>query len=420
MIKNNLEDEQTLRHKQNSYAISKHFKLKRQEQTICTTPPDNLLRRILRQSKNHRNNPTKPGEVAVSTVETSLSPSTNNHQSADHSTVRGLHSSQHRHQAKLTHQSASRLSSVEQASRMEQNETNRMLSIMLLTISFAFILMTLPRNIYFLFVYWSNYSKHSELLSSPGSADEDALGKNISSSEGGAGIYNDDQSHTHANLLLASTLTEMLMFLNHSSNFFLYCATGQKFRMELKKMLLSWRSCLSSALCHLLSCFPSSHTTACKKNNGAPCFKCFVKTKQDSAVFKSNHDIKRTNSMCYKIQQLNMHLMKYSCQSHCLGGGDKNNWSIQKRSSHTDDGASNPERSACYHTVVVNMLSDHICSSLKRIVWSTVSKAEKKSRARRRIFNIYIKYRPECFFSGSTQRQQPFFLRHFTIELLFV
>ncbi|ESN91454.1 hypothetical protein HELRODRAFT_189697 [Helobdella robusta] len=280
----------------------------------------------------------------------------------NHPTARGLHSSQHRHQAKLTHQSASRLSSGKQASRMEQNETNRMLSIMLLTISFAFILMTLPRNIYFLFVYWSNYSKHSELLSSPGSADEDALGKNISSSEGGAGIYNDDQSHTHANLLLASTLTEMLMFLNHSSNFFLYCATGQKFRMELKKMLLSWRSCLSSALCHLLSCFPSSHTTACKKNNGAPCFKCFVKTKQDSAVFKSNHDIKRTNSMCYKIQQLNMHLMKYSCQSHCLGGGDKNNWSIQKRSSHTDDGASNPERSACYHTVV------SLCESPQKFV----------------------------------------------------
>ncbi|ESN91460.1 hypothetical protein HELRODRAFT_189698 [Helobdella robusta] len=363
MIKNNLEDEQTLRHKQNSYAISKHFKLKRQEQTICTTPPDNLLRRILRQSKNHRNNPTKPGEVAVSTVETSLSPSTNNHQSADHSTVRGLHSSQHRHQAKLTHQSASRLSSVEQASRMEQNETNRMLSIMLLTISFAFILMTLPRNIYFLFVYWSNYSKHSELLSSPGSADEDALGKNISSSEGGAGIYNDDQSHTHANLLLASTLTEMLMFLNHSSNFFLYCATGQKFRMELKKMLLSWRSCLLSALCHLLCCFPSSHTTACKKRrNMTACCRCCVERGKRFSTCNNFQTNNRNSLHSNKKQKLKMLQMNFhSCHPYCDGVRNEDRDCkdyLHRGSIHIDLGSNKYKKSLCNNTVVINLISN--------------------------------------------------------------
>ena len=37
--------------------------------------------------------------------------------------------------------------------------------------------------------------------------------------------------------ILIRTITELLMYLNHSMNFFLYCATGKKFRQQLFLLL---------------------------------------------------------------------------------------------------------------------------------------------------------------------------------------
>jgi len=42
-----------------------------------------------------------------------------------------------------------------------------------------------------------------------------------------------------AKLILVRTVCELLMYVNHSINFFLYCATGQKFRRQLCAL---WRS----------------------------------------------------------------------------------------------------------------------------------------------------------------------------------
>ena len=76
------------------------------------------------------------------------------------------------------------------------------LTIMLLTISFAFLLTTLPMNI----------SSISTIFMSS---------KDIPSM---------------VRFRLCRTISEMLMYANHSVNFFLYCATGKKFREQLRNL----------------------------------------------------------------------------------------------------------------------------------------------------------------------------------------
>lgn len=45
-----------------------------------------------------------------------------------------------------------------------------------------------------------------------------------------------------AQLRLAETVTKLLMYANHSTNFFLYCAMGQRFRKQLVKLLCPWNN----------------------------------------------------------------------------------------------------------------------------------------------------------------------------------
>lgn len=77
------------------------------------------------------------------------------------------------------------------------------LTIMLLTISFAFLLMTLPMNVSMIVTaFWSQQSVPSMI-----------------------------RFH------LCKTIAEMLMYANHSINFFLYCAIGKKFREQLRRLV---------------------------------------------------------------------------------------------------------------------------------------------------------------------------------------
>ncbi len=85
-----------------------------------------------------------------------------------------------------------------------QNDSNR-LTIMLLTISFTFLITTLPMNISLIVMSFTT---------SP-----------------------NDDLHYMGQLRLFQTITELLMYLNHSCNFYLYCATGRKFRHQLMMLL---------------------------------------------------------------------------------------------------------------------------------------------------------------------------------------
>lgn len=88
------------------------------------------------------------------------------------------------------------------------------LTIMLLTISFAFLLTTFPMNTTLIAT-----SYVVRTMSMPN------------------GLVTDIP--LAAKLILVRTVCELLMYLNHSINFFLYCATGQKFRRQLCAL---WRS----------------------------------------------------------------------------------------------------------------------------------------------------------------------------------
>ncbi|XP_070190166.1 probable G-protein coupled receptor 139 [Littorina saxatilis] len=79
------------------------------------------------------------------------------------------------------------------------------LTIMLLTVSFAFLLTTLPMNISLIVTAFWDHS-------------------------------NNDLRRV-VQFKLANTVAELLMYLNHSMNFCLYCATGQKFRQQIVHLL---------------------------------------------------------------------------------------------------------------------------------------------------------------------------------------
>ena len=79
------------------------------------------------------------------------------------------------------------------------------LTVMLLTVSFAFLLTTLPMNVSLIVTaFWQQYQNTLRQI---------------------------------AQFKLAKTVAELLMYVNHSINFFLYCATGQKFRQQIVHML---------------------------------------------------------------------------------------------------------------------------------------------------------------------------------------
>lgn len=94
--------------------------------------------------------------------------------------------------------------------RYKSSDNNKKLTTMLLSVSFAFLLTTFPMNIAVIFTaFWNKR------------ADRDVEG---------AAIFH-----------LIKAITELLMYVNHSINFFLYCATGQKFRRSLMQLFCGRR-----------------------------------------------------------------------------------------------------------------------------------------------------------------------------------
>jgi len=79
---------------------------------------------------------------------------------------------------------------------------------LLLAVSFTFVAATLPRCAALI---------ATEFVSRSLYADDPAL----------------DQARVYGSVRLALAATDLLMYANHAVNFFLYCATGQRFRRQL-------------------------------------------------------------------------------------------------------------------------------------------------------------------------------------------
>lgn len=100
--------------------------------------------------------------------------------------------------------------------RRPSQEGSTRLTLMLLTISFTFLVTTLPLNVASIAAAFID--------------DSDA-----------------DNIRTRSRFRLARTVAEMLMYANHAVNFYLYCATGQKFRHQLVWMICyARRSCVAT------------------------------------------------------------------------------------------------------------------------------------------------------------------------------
>lgn len=90
-------------------------------------------------------------------------------------------------------------------------EGSKKLTCMLLAVSFTFLLTTLPMNVL-------------QIVSAFIGPREEDFGSS-------------EYALRYAKFTLARTVVELLMYVNHSINFFLYCATGRKFRVQFKVMM---------------------------------------------------------------------------------------------------------------------------------------------------------------------------------------
>ena len=99
----------------------------------------------------------------------------------------------------------SRLSSSSSNSPRSSNESSARVTIMLLTISFTFLICTLPMNVTMIHQAYRGFNALS--------------------------------LQEEASYRLARTISELLMYTNHSINFYLYLLTGNKFRQQLLTML---------------------------------------------------------------------------------------------------------------------------------------------------------------------------------------
>ncbi|KAK3596653.1 hypothetical protein CHS0354_006204 [Potamilus streckersoni] len=83
-----------------------------------------------------------------------------------------------------------------------QGEGSKKLTCMLMSVSCTFLLTTLPMNICLII----------------------------------RAFWNSNDVKTYATFTLLTTIAKLLMYTNHSINFFLYCATGRKFRKQFQNM----------------------------------------------------------------------------------------------------------------------------------------------------------------------------------------
>lgn len=104
-----------------------------------------------------------------------------------------------RQQSSLSHRNASL------HPNQKQNEASKRITITLLAVSFTFLITTLPMNL--VLIYTSSVDTIDQ--------DDDA---------------------TFAKRQLIGSVAEMLMYVNHSVNFILYCMTGKKFRDQFKAL----------------------------------------------------------------------------------------------------------------------------------------------------------------------------------------
>lgn len=110
--------------------------------------------------------------------------------------------------------------------RNSHSEHSTKLTVMLLTISFTFLLTTLPMNMLLIVKAFITQKEVS--------------------------------TEVITRFMLARTVTELLMYSNHSMNFFLYCATGEKFRQQLLLLLCPGRQSSPNVRWH--SDYTQGHT----------------------------------------------------------------------------------------------------------------------------------------------------------------
>jgi hypothetical protein len=111
-------------------------------------------------------------------------------------------------------------------------EASKRITFMLLVVSFSFLLTTLPMNLVLIVtsIYGTKETENDAIFSKR---------------------------------KLISTSAEMLMYLNHSINFFLYCVTGKKFRLQFKELILcGYTSPFSHRIAGNSQGFSTTSTTA--------------------------------------------------------------------------------------------------------------------------------------------------------------
>jgi growth hormone secretagogue receptor len=110
-------------------------------------------------------------------------------------------------------------------------------------------------------------------------------------------------SHSRAVTFLAKTVSFLLMYLNHSYNFFLYCIAGKKFRKEFIRMFKDWGQIIQCRRSHTHSINELMYRTSRQKVPHTPETPAKRMTKTcltppvggQSLLMKTNHRLQRQN-----------------------------------------------------------------------------------------------------------------------------
>ena len=150
------------------------------------------------------------------------------------------------------------LQSTQNSQPGNKHDKNAKLTIMLLTISFSFLVTTTPMNVYIILT----------------------------------AVWNGDDFGVIASIKLFQAFAEMLMYVNHSINFYLYCATGQKFRQQLLQMV-----CYKSAERNgaLTSTYAAPTLSTKKSRNSVYCQVDQIEMKPRNSRNQSDRHILPTN-----------------------------------------------------------------------------------------------------------------------------
>jgi hypothetical protein len=114
--------------------------------------------------------------------------------------------------------------------------------------------------------------------------------------------FNIPNNHTRAVIFLAKTISFLLMYLNHSCNFFLYCIAGKKIRAELICMFKDWGQTCQRRRLNTYSMNELVYRTSRQRTRATPITPACEPILSRSRLPEANHSLLDKRADCHVVK----------------------------------------------------------------------------------------------------------------------